>query len=295
MRARVAAIAAWVAIGTGACDFPWDFSAPYPGDEAIDFGTWAEMGAGSFLMGSPASEPGRVDDEEQHAVALWSGFQIMTTEVTRAQFEGIMGYAPSSGSVAACPSCPVDSVSWHEAAAYANRVSELKEVQRCYDCSGSGRGVSCALGSDFADPYECPGYRLPTEAEFEYAARAGTTGGTYAGTVPAFECPDTSDMLDAIAWYCGNSDGASHPVAQLEPNDWALCDMLGNVWEWTNDWYAPYEGDATDPWGPSDGVERTMRGGCHDDWNEGARAAARGHAAPELTTPDLGFRLARTI
>jgi formylglycine-generating enzyme required for sulfatase activity len=130
--------------------------------------------------------------------------------------------------------------------------------------------------------YRCTGYRLPTEAEWEYAARAGSSEARYAS-------------LDAIAWYSGNSGSATHPVGQLQANAWGLYDMLGNVWEWTHDWYAyEYGGAVPDPVGPSGGSYRVGRGGS---WSYDAayvRAAYRSLYDPGNRGGDLGFRLARS-
>ena len=124
-------------------------------------------------------------------------------------------------------------------------------------------------------------YRLPTEAEWEYAARAGTTGPRYGET-------------DEIAWYAGNSGGRTHPVGRKRPNAWGLHDMLGNVWEWTADWYGPYpSGAASDPRGPASGSFRVRRGG---GWYSDAgrcRSADRNGFEPSYRDFNLGFRLAR--
>jgi formylglycine-generating enzyme required for sulfatase activity len=208
---------------------------------------------GSFTMGSPGSEEGRDNDEAQHAVTLTRGFCLMATEVTQGQWRSVMGSNPS-GFASCGASCPVEQVSWDDAVAYANRKSQAEGLQPCYE------------GSTFVG-VGCTGYRLPTEAEWEYAARAGTTGARHGS-------------LDAVAWHVGNSGGTTHPVGQKQANAWGLYDMLGNVWEWTSDWYGSYPGGAvTDPVGASTGSNRVLRGGSWYSHARLARAAYRNYGA----------------
>jgi formylglycine-generating enzyme required for sulfatase activity len=222
---------------------------------------------GSFTMGSPDNEEGRSSDEPQHLVTLTQGLWLQATEVTQAQYQTVTGRNPSY--FGGCAECPVEMVSWHDAVAYVNALSAREGLTRCYD-------------GDRLVGLDCPGYRLPTEAEWECAARAGTTGARYGD-------------LDAIAWHFGNAGGETHPVGQKQANAWGLHDMLGNVWEWVHDWYGPYPGDATDPTGPNSGENRVGRGGgwFNDAW--GLRAAARLWDAPRDRDVYLGFRAARSI
>ena len=129
----------------------------------------------------------------------------------------------------------------------------------------------------------CTGYRLPTEAEWEYAARAGSTGARHGD-------------LEAVAWYEGNSGGKTHPVGQKQANAWGFYDMLGNVWEWVWDWQADYPaGSVSDPLGPSSGSFRVIRGGCWSPYARNCRAAFRALHVPGARFSDLGFRLARSL
>jgi formylglycine-generating enzyme required for sulfatase activity len=223
---------------------------------------------GRFVMGSPASEVSRGSDETQQTVTLTRAFWLATTEVTQGEWRRVMMGNPSHFS--GCGDrCPVERVSWHDAVAYCNERSRQEGLGPCYD-GARFKGLGCT------------GYRLPTEAEWEYAAQAGTTGVRYG-------------EVDAIGWYNGNSGVGTHPVAQKRPNAWGSYDMLGNVWEWTNDRYAPYAGPATDPLGPASGATRVFRGG---DWSDGAgqlRAANRANSTPDYRANFLGFRLARSV
>ena len=146
----------------------------------------------------------------------------------------------------------------------------------------------------YASPYECPGYRLPTEAEWEYAARAGTTTATYNGNLDDTGCSST--VLEPIAWYCGNSGDEIHPVGNLDPNAWGLYDMLGNVSEWCHDRYESDLGSSAvaNPWGPAAGSYRVFRGGSWDRSAWGTRAAYRFRRYPDNRSYNIGFRPARS-
>ena len=218
--------------------------------------------AGEFLMGTPRHGGGTYNDEARHEVRISRGFWLGKYEVTQGQWGAVMGTNPSR--FPDCGSrCPVEKVSWEDAQAF---IRELNERE-----SGSG--------------YE---YRLPTEAEWEYAARAGTSGIRYG-------------ELDEIAWYSANSAEKTHPVGQKEENAWGLHDMLGNVWEWTGDWYGVYpSGPVTDPEGPDSGSNRVTRGGSWDDGAGAVRSADRSGSSPDFSgrtrwrNVSIGFRLVRT-
>ena len=217
-----------------------------------------------------------------------SGFfcDVGATEVTQRQFQTAMGYNPSY--FVNCDSrgpdnCPVEGLDWHESAAYANAVSDAAGLQECYTCTGSGTNVEC-YGA--LNPYDCMGYRLLTEAEWEGAARCGTDT-KYAGL----------DTYTDVAWTYENSSSNTHTVAELAPNACGLYDMSGNVGEWTQDWFDDYPlGSATDPIGAESGFYRVSRGGDWDTDTELATVSFRSHSVPADVsyTADVGLRLARS-
>ena len=204
-------------------------------------------------MGSTSAEA--FDDESPVTrVRIGRGYWLGRHEVTQAEWQGVMGTNPSNN--AGCGQCPVERVSWGDAQEF---------IRSLNGRAGGSR------------------YRLPTEAEWEHAARAGTVGDRHAPN------------LDAIAWYWDNSDRHTHPVGQKAPNAWGLHDMLGNVDEWVQDWKGDYPGGAvTDPRGPGSGSDRVTRGGGWDDNAWSCRAPSRNHYSPGIRYNTLGFRLLRT-
>jgi formylglycine-generating enzyme required for sulfatase activity/tetratricopeptide (TPR) repeat protein len=231
---------------------------------------FAVVPAGRFLMGSPEGENGRCSDEgPQHEVVISRPFLLGVAPVTQTEWQAVMGANPSSHKGG---DRPVENVSWLDAVAFCNRLSEQVGLRPVYRISGT----------DVAWDRAADGFRLPTEAEWEYACRAGTTGARYG-------------EIDAIAWYSANSGGETHPVRQMRPNAWGLHDMLGNVWEWVWDWKADYSsGTVTDPVGPATGSFRVPRGGS---WNFEARCvrvAYRFANDPGYRSSNLGFRLSRS-
>jgi formylglycine-generating enzyme required for sulfatase activity len=226
--------------------------------------TFILMSAGTFTMGSPSGEPGRLSDETQHQVTLTQPFYMQQTEVTQAQWEAVMWSNPSY--FEGCPTCPVEQVSWDDVQVFIGYLN--------------AQGIGT--------------YSLPTEAQWEYAARADSTTAFYNGGITEIGS-GYDPNLNAIGWYTYNSDSKTHPVGQKTPNAWGLYDMSGNVYEWCQDWFSSsyYDSGAmTDPTGPSSGVYRVLRGGA---WNDGAkrsRSADRGYGSPDSGRYyNFGFRL----
>jgi len=221
---------------------------------------------GTFLMGSPPCEPGRHADEDQHPVTLTRGFFCQRTEVTQGQWLEAMGNKPSHFQDCG-EDCPVEFVSWNDCQEFIRLLNERERGDK---------------------------YRLPTEAEWEFACRAGSGEAFASGSITETGCGHAPN-LDPIGWYCGNSGKRPHPVAQKNPNAFGLYDMHGNMWEWCGDWYGTYPpGHVVEPKGPSEGSGRVLRGG---GWHEDAgdcRSAIRVGRLPDSKAGTLGFRLVRT-
>ncbi len=214
---------------------------------------------GEFMMGSPESEAGRGDSETQRRVTIASPFSLGVHELTQSQYEQVMGINPSRFNV---ENYPVERVSWDVAVAFCEKLSALPEEV------AAGRV-----------------YRLPTEEEWEYACRAGST--------TEYSFGDDEKNLGRYAWFNGNSRSTTQAVGKKLPNDWGLYDMHGNVWEWCSDRAGDYpKGAVTDPVGPSTGSVRVVRGGS---WNNDAadcRTADHLMLDPTFRSNNLGFRLA---
>jgi formylglycine-generating enzyme required for sulfatase activity len=211
--------------------------------------------AGSFVMGSPAGAPMRQDEETTRRVTLTKALRIGATEVTQRQWSALM---PVNRSAQAGDDLPVTGVTFAEATEFCAKLSRKEGVT----------------------------YRLPTEAEWEYACRAG-------GEEKALSRAELADL----AWHAGNSEGGAHPVGTKAANAWGLHDVLGNVAEWTADAYGPYPrvAEETDPRGPQTGQGRVVRGGSWRSLPPALRCAARVSTPAAYQLPHVGFRVVREV
>jgi len=214
---------------------------------------------GEFIMGSPAHEGGRYDNEILHKVILTKTFFMQTTPVTQGQWKAVMGSNPSHFKNCG-DDCPIESVSWNDAQKFIKKLNQKEGTSK---------------------------YRLPTEAEWEYACRAGTT--------TAYCFGDDESKLKEYAWYDKNSDNKTHRVGFLKPNLWGLYDIHGNVWEWCLDWYGDYPtGTLNDPMGTNTGSYWVLRGGAWGSSDRYCRSASRGYS-PDSYGSSFGFRLVRDV
>jgi formylglycine-generating enzyme required for sulfatase activity len=270
-----AVLAAGLAVAVEVETSPAAEVAPAPPEPPPGF---AYIPAGSFLMGSPEDEPGRSFDEVQHRVVLTRPFFLAVHPVTEAQWHAVMGGTSASRK-------PKVEVTWFEAVAFCNALSRREGLTPAYE--GSGTSWRWNQAAD--------GYRLPTEAEWEYACRAGTTTAFAGGAITDLGCDDP--FLDTVGWYCGNSGGERQEVGLKPANPWGLHDMHGNVWEWCWDRWADYQpGRPVDPRGPERGSHRLIRGGSFFDGAPSCRCARRGSfVLPSVQKDDLGFRIARWV
>lgn len=284
-------------------------------------GGWCKIPHGCFILGSNRCEVGRGKyDEDPVQMTLTHDFEIQTTEFSQAAWEAL-GFAnptvatPTVDNWASCvaPTCPVTYLAWVETLAIANALSLKANLPTCYDlsaCTGTPgqKNMSCTdVQTTTASVYECKGYRLPTEVEWEYAARAGTRTAYYSGDpapIPPFlKCID-DPSFNPIGWYCNNGGNVTHPAAQKSANGWGLYDMLGNVTELTTSLYTGAG------YGPSPQVDRDakfpvvsnfnmyeQRGGFAMWYASSSRASGRWNYGPPNVNggPTMGFRLVRTL
>lgn len=239
---------------------------------------------GQFTMGSPTSEFRHGKDEVRHNVTL-EDFFIGTYEVTQKEYREVMKVEPGNFRG---DSLPVENVTWFEAVQYCNDLSKRAGLAPVYVITGSGDAMTVTWnrGAD--------GYRLPTEAEWEYACRAGTSTPFNTGeniTTDQANYYGTYSYKDA---FRGQYRDSTVPAGSLPPNAWGLHEMHGNVWEWCWDWYGEYAEDhQTSPTGPTEGTYRVNRGGGWNDFGRHLRSAYRAAHTPSNRTYNIGFRVAR--
>ena len=242
--------------------------------------TLVKIPAGTFQMGSPVTEQSRSSDETQHTVTLSSDYYVGKTVVTQGQWQAVTGTAMSTacGSNGIGASFPVYCVSWDDLRGAGAFLDKLNAYLTSTFQVGAGR------------------FRLPTEAEWERAARGGTqTRFSFGDARAGDDICGANAEADPYVWWCKNSLDATHPVGLKGKNAYGLFDVHGNVWEWVEDWYGSYPaGAVTDPTGPSTGSARVRRGGSWDGPLLSARSAFRGGGIPSSGRNIIGFRLART-
>ncbi len=247
--------------------------APGPRGQVIDYFHYEmiTLPPGSFIMGSPDDQQDRRENEgPTHRVRLSRGFAMGRTEIPLDLYQRVVGL---DSDLEQDLRSPIVQVSWFDAISFCNELSRLEGLTPAYE-----------LFPEVAWNVEADGYRLPTEAEWEYAARAGENQ-LFSG----------SDDPDQVAWHKDNAQHKLHRIATREPNAWGFHDMSGNAWEWVWDRQGPYEGDATDPRGPDTGQRRLLRGGSWDFPPRYSRVAYRNAYPPDFHNEGTGFRVARNI
>lgn len=254
-----------------------------PSDPPVEQGDFIQIGGGTFMMGSPADERWREHDEVQHQVTI-GAYLIAKHEVSQAEYRSVTGTNPSYFQE---DSRPVEMVSWYDAIHFCNALSQAEGLEPAYEINGS----------EITWNRDADGFRLPTEAEWEYACRAGTTTPFNTGRNITVE---QSNWYSSYPYIEGEGGGAYRrqtvDVNEFESNPWGLYNMHGNVSEWCWDYYDAYDSTPqTDPAGPEAGKNRVARGGGWYDYAKHVRSAYRSAAPADYVDYKRGFRLARNV
>ena len=271
---------------------------------------WLHVEPGTFRMGEHPDSRHLRFDERAHPVELTYAFVGQATEVTRGEWRALRGSLPPRAEPAP-DDAPVDQVTWYEAVAYANALSVRHGLAACYTDASDGTLYDAADAADaqpvgWPDGLACLGLRLPTEAEWEYLARAGTDTELWTGELQDERCEGYDENADRAGWHCGNSEWRVHPVGRKAANPWGFHDVHGNVSEWVWDTWAADYGDVPraadadveptmDPLGPGAGLGRVHRGGAWYAAPGELRAARRRAVMPAERARGLGLRLVRSV
>ncbi len=245
--------------------------------------------SGRFYMGSHDSDEYlRNNESPQHRVFITNNLFVGVCPVTQAEFRQVMDFNPSVSTEN--DACPVDSVTWYTALEFCNKMSSLEELPPYYELEGIKRRANGAIEKARVAILGGDGYRLPSEAEWEYACRAGSISPWCFG--------DQVMDVGEYAWYFDNSGMETHPVGEKKPNPWGIRDCHGNVMEWCYDWYDEYyyqsrPDEEENPAGPEDGLAKVLRGGAWQFGAEATRCAYRNSSVPDAASSVIGLRVFR--